>query len=85
MDAQQIQYIYNQNVCKGFLLYCKHHRINITSILNTPGKITRQSVYAVSNGKIKYLPFIALCYLSEILGLKTPSNLEQYYIKTQSN
>ena len=80
MEEQQIQNNYNQNVCKGFLLYCKHHRINITSKLNTRGKITRQSVYAVSKGKIKYLPFSALCYLAAILDFKSPSILEQYSI-----
>jgi hypothetical protein len=85
MEEQQIQNNYNQNVCKGFLLYCKHHRINITSKLNTRGKITRQSVYAVSKGKVKYLPFIALCYLAAKLDFKSPSILEQYYLNSQSN
>ncbi len=83
MKTQQIQTDFCQNVCRGFLLYCNDNKISITSNLKARGKLTKQSVYAVSNGKKKYIPFIALCYLAEILGFNSPSTLEQYYINSK--
>ncbi|MEI6815710.1 MAG: hypothetical protein WCL14_03800 [Bacteroidota bacterium] len=78
--AIEVQELFCYNVCNGFLAFCKDNKINITTILNNPGKTSRQTVYAVSRGKIKYIPIICLCYLAALLGFSSPSLLEQYYI-----
>jgi hypothetical protein len=86
MNAQEIQNILCQNICKGFLLYCNDHKINITQLFtNSKGKLSKQNVYAVARGSKKYLSSIALCYLAELLNFNTPTAFEQYYLNSKSN
>ena len=82
MTAKEIQHEFSVNVCKGFMLYCKDKGIAVNKLLNDPNKICRMTIWKVINNKQDSLHTIALCELAALLSLKSPSTLEQYYLKS---
>ncbi len=56
-------------IATNFKQWCKDNKISLSSQLKEKGKVSRQAIYDIINGKRDYLPPVAISYLASKTNL----------------
>ena len=65
----ELQYQFLRTICINFKQWCKDNNTNLTAKLNTPGKVNRSSIANIISGKKRYIPLLAVAYITSLTDL----------------